>query len=91
MRRARTVRRRCWGYRVTRVSRDGSTIYLSAYHEDGSAGIWAIPLRDGEPSLVMESTELMPPFLFSVGPEHIYVTVAEPESDIWVMDVEVGR
>jgi hypothetical protein len=33
----------------------------------------------------------MPPFLFSVGPDHLYVTVAEHESDIWVMDVEVER
>jgi dipeptidyl aminopeptidase/acylaminoacyl peptidase len=85
------LRRWYWGYRVSRFSRDGSTMYLSAYHEDGSAGIWAIPVHGGEPSLVVESTELMPPFLFSVGPDHLYVTVGEHESDIWVMDVEVER
>ncbi len=27
----------------------------------------------------------------SVGPEHLYLTVGEYESDIWVMDVEVER
>jgi len=25
---------------------------------------------------------------FTVGPEHLYVTIAEYESDIWVMDLE---
>jgi Tol biopolymer transport system component len=79
-----------WGGNA-RFSRDGSTIYVSAYHENGSGGIWAIPLRGGEPRLVVESAELKAPFQFSVGPNHIYLTVGEHESDIWVMDVEVER
>jgi Tol biopolymer transport system component len=57
-----------WWAHMSRFSRDGSTIYLSAYHEDGLGGIWEIPLHGGEPSLVVESYEFMPPFLFSVGP-----------------------
>jgi hypothetical protein len=80
-----------WWSPFSHFSRDGSTIYLSGYDEEGLGGIWAIPLHGGEPSLVVESTEFMPPFLFSVGPEQLYVTVAEHESDIWVMDVEVER
>jgi hypothetical protein len=73
------------------LSRDGSVIYQSVYHEDGLGGIWAIPLHGGEPVLVVESVELMPPYMLSVGPDHLYVTVSEHESDIWVMDVEVVR
>ncbi len=29
--------------------------------------------------------------LFSVGRDHLYLTVPEHESDIWVMEVEVER
>jgi Tol biopolymer transport system component len=82
---------RRWGSPHPRFSRDGSAVYLSAYHEDGSGGIWAIPLHGGEPSLVLESAEFMAPSMFSVGRDRLYVTVAEHESDIWVMDVEVER
>jgi Tol biopolymer transport system component len=74
-----------------RLSRDASTIYVSAYHEDGSGGIWAIPLLGGEPSLAVQSAELWPPAWFSVGPDRLYITVEEHESDIWVMDVQVER
>ena len=75
-----------WWYLMSRFSRDGSAIYLPAFNEDRVGGIWEIPLHGGEPSLVVESAEFMPPFLFSVGPDHLYVTVADHESDIWVMD-----
>jgi hypothetical protein len=74
-----------------RFSRDGSTIYQSAFHEAGLGGIWAIPIQGGEPRLVVESAELLPPSMFSVGPDRLYVTVGEHQSDIWVMDVEVQR
>jgi Tol biopolymer transport system component len=82
---------RWWGAGYPRFSRDGSTIYFSAYHEDGSAGIWAVPLHGGGPSLVVESAELVASDQFSVGPDRLYVTIAEHESDIWVADVEVVR
>jgi hypothetical protein len=51
----------------------------------------AIPLHGGEPGFVVESAVFEAPAWFSVGPDHIYVPVAEHESDIWVMDVEVER
>jgi hypothetical protein len=57
----------------------------------GSEGIWAIPLHGGEPSLLVQNAELQAPVWFSVGPDQLYVTVHEHESDIWVMDVEVER
>ena len=55
--------------------------------------MWAVPVQGGEPSLVVESAELWSPTLhmFSIGPDRLYVTVSEHESDIWVMDVEVER
>ncbi len=88
-----TVGLQFWGWSYARFSRDGSTIFVSAYHEDGFVGIWAIPVQGGKPNLVVESAGLWSPtrYFFSVGPSHLYLTVAEHESDIWVMDVEVQR
>jgi Tol biopolymer transport system component len=78
---------------AVRYSRDGSTIYFTGPHEDGTSGIWAIPPQGGEPTLVVafDDAEISGTNWFSVGPDHLYVTVAEYESDIWVMDVEVAR
>jgi hypothetical protein len=33
----------------------------------------------------------MTPYWISEGPDRLYVTVPEHESDIWVMDLEVER
>jgi serine/threonine-protein kinase len=38
-----------WWHPVSQFSRDGSTIYVSAMHDDGSRGISQIPLLGGEP------------------------------------------
>jgi Tol biopolymer transport system component len=82
-------------FRWPQFSWDGSTIYSYAVHEDGSEGIWAIPAQGGEhePNLVVayDDAEVTGGVLFSVGPDHVYVTVGQSEVDIWVMDVEVGR
>jgi serine/threonine protein kinase/dipeptidyl aminopeptidase/acylaminoacyl peptidase len=80
-----------WSLMRPRFSREGATVYVPAYRDDGFGGIWAIPLHGGEPSLVVETAELTAPGLISVGPDRLYVTVEEHESDIWVMDVEVER
>jgi Tol biopolymer transport system component len=84
------------GIRVSsrpQFSRDGSTIYAYGIHEDGSEGIWAIPAQGGEPNLTVafDDDEIGGVMWFSVGPDNLYVTVQEAESDIWVMDVEVER
>jgi Tol biopolymer transport system component len=72
-------------------SRDGSAVYLWGEHEAGSEGIWAIPARGGEPRLVVafDDLELGGTSMFSVGPDHLYVTAGEYETDVWVADLEV--
>jgi hypothetical protein len=52
-----------------------------------------MPSQGGKPNLVVVSddAETRPHYFLSVGPDHLYVTVEESESDIWVMDVELGR
>jgi hypothetical protein len=81
------------GLRKPRFSWDGSTVYVYGTHEDGSEGIWAISPQGGEADLVVafDDAEIGGLRYFSVGPDRLYVTVGETESDIWVMDVEVGR
>ncbi len=70
-----------------RYSPDGRTIYAAAAHRDGRRGVWAIPARGGSPRLVVafDDPALANPYGFlSVGPDRLYLTVAEYESDIWV-------
>jgi Tol biopolymer transport system component len=76
-----------------KFSRDGSAIYVWARHEDGTEGIWAIPLQGGEPSLVVAYDEaaIAAERWLSVGPDRLYLTVVQTEVDIWVADVEVER
>jgi len=76
-----------------KFSLDGSTAYVYGIREDGAEGIWAIPPQGGEPTLVVayDDADIKGGILFSVGRDHLYVTVPEHESDIWVMDVEVER
>jgi Tol biopolymer transport system component len=73
-----------------RYSRDGRTIFVSGRHEDGRHGIWAIPVAGGAPRLVVAFDDPVldnPLGLFNVGPDHLYVTVADYESDIWVANL----
>jgi Tol biopolymer transport system component/DNA-binding SARP family transcriptional activator len=71
------------------ISRDGGTVYLRADHTDGRSGVWAMRVPDGVPRLVIASDDpglsVVP--AFSVGAHRLYVTVAQPEGDIWVMDL----
>lgn len=70
-----------------RYSRDGSTIYIGAVHQDGREGIWALPAQGGAARLVVAFDD---PVLaaaaggaFSVGPDRLYLTVSQFESDVW--------
>ena len=62
-------------------------------HQDGSRGIWSIPLQLGDPRLIIAYDPAQNDYFvsLSVGPDNVYLTVGEYGSDIWVMDVEVGR
>ncbi|NJD18210.1 MAG: hypothetical protein FIA95_02865 [Gemmatimonadetes bacterium] len=69
---------------------DGSAVYFAATHEDGRRGIWAMPTRGGEARLVIVADDpaLVLPGWLSTGPDRLYVTVSQYESDIWVMDLK---
>jgi serine/threonine-protein kinase len=73
-------------------SPDGSKIYLMATDHDGSQGIWWISAGGGEATkvVVLDDPSLSEfwGWGFTVGREHLYLTIAEYQSDIWVMDLE---
>jgi len=79
-----------WGlvyWDFPRYSRDGRTIYYWAINEDGRQGVWAVARQgSGGPRLVVLSgpVQTFPAPYLSVGPNRLYLTVSEHESDIWV-------
>jgi len=75
---------------VLRLSRDGQTIYAIGTHRDGRRGVWAIPVAGvGTPRLAVAFDDPALGTLneLSVGPDRLYLTVAEYESDIWVANL----
>ena len=82
------------GYGAPAYARDGRTIYVWGGHRDGRRGLWALPVAGGPPRLVILWDDpnltipgtLQPPAP-SLGPDRLYLTVSQYESDIWVMNV----
>jgi len=72
---------------------DGSLLYFVGLDADGSEGLWSLPATGGEPTKVIafDDPTVVVQDAFTVGPDAIYLTVTEDESDIWVADLEVGR
>jgi Tol biopolymer transport system component len=78
------------GFENFQFSPDGSRVYVIATDEDGSRGIWWIPANgwDATKVVAFDDSSLTVPGYLSVGAENFYLTIAEYESDIWVMDLE---
>jgi len=74
-----------------RYSRDGRTIYLGAVHQDGREGIWAVPAGGGPARLVIAFDDpaiaAVAGGSISLGPDRLYLTVSQFESDIWTADL----
>jgi Tol biopolymer transport system component len=73
------------------VSPDGSRIYVAGTYSDGSKGIWWMPAEGGELTKVVAFDDpalTVPWSAFSVADDRIYLTIAEYESDIHVVDLE---
>jgi Tol biopolymer transport system component len=73
-----------------KFSPDGSRVYFLATHPDGSEGVWWIPANGGDATKVVafDDPSLTVFNAITVGPEDLYLTISEYESDIWVMDLE---
>jgi serine/threonine-protein kinase len=73
-----------------RFSPDGSRIYFSATHDDGREGLWWIPAGGGDATLAVAFDDPMLEVIggyLTVGPENLYLTIAQHESDIRVVDL----
>ena len=72
-------------------SRDRRTLYLGAAHRDGRRGIWAISVAGGRARQVIafDDPALIAAFggAVSVGPDRLFLTVSQYESDIWVANL----
>lgn len=78
-----------------RYSPDGSRIYFFGLHEDGSWGVWWIPPSGGDATKVIAIDDPVVGVFYllwaaplTVGPDHLYLTLSDYDSDIWVMDLE---
>jgi Tol biopolymer transport system component len=70
-------------------SPDGSRIYFVGTDEEGAQGVWWIPTSGGtETKIITFDDPLLSVVGFAVGREHVYLTISEQESDIWVMDLD---
>jgi hypothetical protein len=68
-----------------RFARDGRTVYLEG-SRDGRRGIWAVPVPVGKARVVVayDDPVLVALPWMSVGPDRLYLTVGQYESDIRV-------
>lgn len=71
-------------------SADGSRIYQAGTAEDGVQGVWWVPTEGGARTQVVAFDDPSRTVVIdmTVGPEHLYFTIAEYESDVYVADLE---
>ena len=73
-----------------RWSPDGRTIYMKTFDSRGEAALWALGLDGTPPRLLVRFDERLRPTRrpeFGVDARRLYFTLAQSESDVWVMSV----
>jgi serine/threonine-protein kinase len=72
-------------------SRDGRIIYFRAADSTGALGLYAIPAAGGTPHVVVRFDDPTKSvwMIYSLGDDRVYFSLAEYESDIYVMDLEM--
>jgi Tol biopolymer transport system component/DNA-binding SARP family transcriptional activator len=77
-----------------RWSPDSRTIYMKTFDASGQAALWALDLDGRPPRLLVRFDEPMRPTRrpeFAVDARRLYFTLAQSESDVWVMGVRDRR
>ena len=72
-------------------SADSRTIYFKAFDGEYRASIWSVPLSGGGPRLLIRFDDRSRPSQrreFATDGRTLYFTIADPQSDIWVMQLE---
>jgi hypothetical protein len=74
----------------TAVASNPSVVYFRAVDPAGMHAFYAIPVRGGPPRLLLKidgtSRRLRPEF--ATDGRRIYFTIAEAESDVWLMELK---
>ena len=71
-------------------SPDSRTLYFKSHDASGTAEIWALPADGGTLRRVARFDDPSRPshrFNMAVGPTHIYFTIDERQSDVWVIEL----
>ena len=66
------------------------TIYFKSYDQKGNAEFWSIPATGGRPTLLTRFDDRRRPSFrpeWALGPDRMYFTIQDRQSDVWVMDV----
>jgi Tol biopolymer transport system component len=69
---------------------DGRTVYMKTFDAEGRAAIWALGVTGGSPHQLVRFDEPLRPTRrpeFAVDRDRLYFTLAQSESDVWVMGV----
>ena len=71
-------------------SDDSRTLYFKSHDAAGLGEIWSVPSSGGPARLVTRFDDPSRPsnrFNMAVGPGHLYFSIDERQSDVWVMDL----
>jgi Tol biopolymer transport system component len=84
------------GPRVEQIawSSDSRLLYFKTHNAAGLAEIWAVPATGGSPRLAVRFDDPSRPSnrnTLAVGPDHIYFSIDERKSDVWVMELVAGE
>jgi Tol biopolymer transport system component len=77
-----------------RWSPEGQALYMKTFDARGQAALWAVALDGGAPRLLVRFDEPLRPTRrpeFATDGKRLYFTLAQSESDIWVMGVGQKR
>jgi Tol biopolymer transport system component len=75
-------------------SPDGETIYFKSHDANGRASFWSVPASGGLARLLVRFDDPMRQSTradFAIDGTHLYFGIEDRQSDIWVMDIEIGR
>jgi Tol biopolymer transport system component len=67
---------------------DGRTVYMKTFDAGGQAAVWALGVAGGTPRQLVRFDEPLRPTRrpeFAVDATRLYFTLAQSESDVWVM------
>ena len=73
-----------------RWSPDGRTVYMKTFDARGEAALWALDVNGGAPRLLVRFDEPLRPTRrpeFATDGKRLYFTLAQSESDVWVMGI----